>query len=41
VATAAAGAGGGTYTYTATITLIVPANTYATTYHTTITQTAV
>jgi hypothetical protein len=41
VATAAGGAGGGTYTYKATVTLTVPANTYAATYHTTITQTVV
>jgi hypothetical protein len=41
VATAVSGAGLGTYTYTATVTLVVPANTYATSYSTTITQTAV
>lgn len=41
VATAAPATGLGTYTYTAKITLIVPVDTYASTYTTTITQTAV
>ena len=41
VAAAAGGAGLGTYTYTATVTLVVPANTVAASYTTTITQTAV
>lgn len=39
VASALANFGGGTYTYPATVTLTVPANTFAATYTTTITQT--
>lgn len=39
VAKALANAGGGQYSYPATVTLIVPANTFAGTYTTTVTQT--
>jgi hypothetical protein len=39
VARALANFGGGTYSYPATVTLTVPANSYAATYNTTVTQT--